>query len=830
MSNTSITICVTYMATSIEQLNQIERGVPVELKGYNQWVVWKYVMRDGEQTKMPFQPLTMNAAKANDPSTWGGYIDAMNTANNPATGCDGVGFMLSEHDPFVFIDLDDPWKRDSDNVLVYAEENRDEMFAVQRKIVDEFDCYTELSPSGRGVHVIAKCEDKNEIFKHGGGRRLAVEIYAANRFMTMTGNVIEGRSNIWGRKELVSILYRQVKIRNNGFEPCFMPGNQQFVDDSEIIRRGCNAKNGEGFSLLIQGKWQEYNELRARLGMPVTDGSQSSADQALINLLVFYSGNREQVKRIFRASGMFRPDKRSTKNGREYLDFSIDKAFDMTPPEIDVTALADQWDALRNPIIEATPEKQPEMNLKQDTTLIGGNVDEMPEMEGIVKPAGLIGEVADYIYASAPRPVPEIALAGAIALVAGIAGRAYNISHTGLNQYIVLLAGTGTGKEAAASGMSRLISALSGQIEDASKYIGPSKFSSAPALLKHLADVSPSFVSVFGEFGMYMSQMSGEKAAGYMVELRRAFLDLFNKSGRGQVLQSSVYSDSQKNSKNVHAPAFSFLGETTPERFYENLSEDLISEGFLPRITVIEYNGIRVPLNEQHASVKIPQELLQRLAALALQAQMLNAKHTPHDVTMTDEAIQLSREFNTFCDSQINDPDANQVTKELWNRAHLKALKMAGLVAVGINQYSPAVDGKIMQWGINLAMRDCTTIIDRFKSGNIGNGVSESSQERKVIETFRWWLENPVEKLGSHGKHYAKARENFMLPYRVIGQKLSRYAAFKNDRRGSAAALRATLENMKRSGVIQQVSPKQAEEAGCLGEMYIAPSREKLLN
>ncbi|WNO48683.1 hypothetical protein [Achromobacter phage nyashin_LB6] len=808
------------MAITTEQLNFIDAGLPVELKGYQQWVVWKYVMRNGEWTKVPFQPLSMNAAKANDPSTWGGYVDAMNTANNPATGCDGVGFMLSPDDPYVFIDLDDVAKRDQYGALIYADENRDEMFAVQRKIVDEFDSYTELSPSGRGVHIITKCEGKNEIFKHGGGRRLAVEMYASGRFMTMTGNVIEGRKNIWGRKELVSILYRQVKIRNNGFEPCFTPGNEQFVEDEEIIRRGCNAKNGDKFTALIEGRWQELG---------IGDGSQSVADQALLNMLTFYSGNREQIKRIFMNSGMYRPDKKSTKNGRSYLDFSIDKAFDMTPPEIDISALGEQWDALRNGQESQPQPEQPIEMFNEPSPILGGNVDEMPEMEGITKPEGLIGEIADYIYASAPRPVPEIALAGAISLVAGIAGRAYNISGAGLNQYVVLLSGTGTGKEAANSGISRLVTALTGRIEDAGKYLGPSKFSSAPALLKHLSDVSNSFVSVFGEFGMYMSQMSGDKAAGYMVELRRAFLDLFTKSGRGQTMQSSVYSDSQKNSKAIVSPSFSFLGETTPDHFYNSLSEELIAEGFLPRLCIIEYTGIRVPMNYEHASVKIPQELLQRLAALALQAQMLNARHTPHDVFVTPDADALARKFGEYCDSQINGENADEVTKQLWNRAHLKALKMAGLVAVGVNQYNPEVNVPIMQWGIDMAMRDCNTIIERFKSGSIGNGVSETIQEAKIVDTFRWWLENPVEELGAYGTHYGKARANYMLPYRVISQKLTRVAAFKNDRRGSAAAIRATLENMKKAGVIQQATPKQAEEAGVLGEVYIAPNRERLL-
>jgi len=39
-------------------------------------------------------------------------------------------------------------------------------------------------------------------------------------------------------------------------------------------------------------------------------------------------------------------------------------------------------------------------------------------------PPGFLGEVAQFIYGAAPRPVPEIALAGAIGLLAGIVGRA----------------------------------------------------------------------------------------------------------------------------------------------------------------------------------------------------------------------------------------------------------------------------------------------------------------------------------------------------------------------------------------------------------------------
>ncbi len=52
-------------------------------------------------------------------------------------------------------------------------------------------------------------------------------------------------------------------------------------------------------------------------------------------------------------------------------------------------------------------------------------------MSEVTPPPGLVGEVAQFIYKAAPRPVPEIALVGAIGLIAGIVGRCFNISRTG---------------------------------------------------------------------------------------------------------------------------------------------------------------------------------------------------------------------------------------------------------------------------------------------------------------------------------------------------------------------------------------------------------------
>ena len=78
--------------------------------------------------------------------------------------------------------------------------------------------------------------------------------------------------------------------------------------------------------------------------------------------------------------------------------------------------------------------------------------DTAPVVPGVSLPPGLVGEVAQYIYQTAIRPVPEIALGAAIAITAGVCARSYNISGSGLNQYLILLAKTGAGKEGAVTG------------------------------------------------------------------------------------------------------------------------------------------------------------------------------------------------------------------------------------------------------------------------------------------------------------------------------------------------------------------------------------------
>ena len=102
------------------------------------WVAWRNEERKNKLAKIPYTPGTDRWAATDKPETWASYEAAAGMK-----GCDGPGFVLTGLPELAAIDLD----RCRD-----AQSGRIEPWAVA--ICERAQSYTELSPSGRGVHVL----------------------------------------------------------------------------------------------------------------------------------------------------------------------------------------------------------------------------------------------------------------------------------------------------------------------------------------------------------------------------------------------------------------------------------------------------------------------------------------------------------------------------------------------------------------------------------------------------------------------------------------------------------------------------------------------------
>jgi len=398
--------------------------------------------------------------------------------------------------------------------------------------------------------------------------------------------------------------------------------------------------------------------------------------------------------------------------------------------------------------------------------------------------------------------------------MAGITGRAYNVSGTGLNQYVLLLAMTGAGKEAAASGINKLMSMIKMQVPTSYGFIGPSEISSGSALFKYLGNQSQSFISLLGEFGLRLQQMSSPNANGSEVSLRRMFLDLYNKSGFTEILHASVYSDKANNTAAVSSPSFSILGESTPERFYGALNEDMISEGLLPRFLLIEYKGNRPPLNEQHTSVVPSFSLIEKLAALAAQCETVNHSNPRRviNVGYSSEAAKMLSDFDKYADNRINSTSKDTI-RQLWNRAHIKVLKLSALLAVGQNMIEPTIQPADMEWAANLVMADIHALTERFEAGEIGGNSHEVKQAGEIIRAIKNYIRSPYEDVQKYMQFKSpKMHQDGIIPYGYLNKRLVAVAAFRNDKSGATFAIKRTIQNLIDGDRIKELGKVWAQE------------------
>lgn len=791
--------------------------IPGELKALIQWCVWRYELPQGETkpTKVPYNPVTGAKVASNDPQTWCSFEQAAAAADGVRYA--GAGFVFTSRDEYCGIDLDDPFALKDDGTPKFPPDKQAEIAARHGVILSEIGGYAEWSPSGKGMHILTKAKVPH------GRRRDAVEVYSDGRYFTMTGNVYRNEPII-DAGEKVNLLWSQmspqVKDYTNGFAPDFM----QNEDDATIFNMAATAVNGDKFTALYNGNWSEYYS------------SQSEADFALIDIIGYYTQFTPQIMRMFRDSALGKRKKAERDN---YLLPMIARAFDNQVPPIDFSALIDQFEAARaaahTPTVQAQGGPAPSAILASGPSVANAKGERArltAEARSPVsswsltawkdrKPPGFLSVLLDYIYASSARPVYEISLVAALGLMSGIVGRQYNISKTGLNQYLMLIADTGKGKDAIASGVARVVTATKKYHERITEVYGPAQIMSGQALVKYLSSRNvPCFISLTGEFGIRLKQITDENASSADKTLMMVLLDLYMKSGAGQTVQPSIYADKANNTEQINSPAFTMIGETTGEKFYEALDESAVTSGLLPRFLIVEYDGNRPPLNPHAETVEVPISLCMGLAELMKHIEDLAQRGVVVTCGQYPDAAKMLNELDKFCDDQINHASRN-LTRELWNRVHLKTLRLAALLAVCSDFATPIITVDMVEWAASMVLSDTNRLLGKFDRGEMGkqDETDNQSQEQYIRKFIGKYvrIENATDlPTGT----VISLWQNKAINMSVISQKCGQAACFRKDRRGSTTAISATLKTLCEHGYLRRMSPVDTKALNYAGSAF----------
>ncbi|MDB5678393.1 DUF3987 domain-containing protein [Sphingomonas bacterium] len=409
---------------------------------------------------------------------------------------------------------------------------------------------------------------------------------------------------------------------------------------------------------------------------------------------------------------------------------------------------ARQADVMRDFRLSAAPEAHP-------STMHGA----------LPWPPGFVGALAQFIYQQAPRPVQEVAIVGALGLMAGIAGRSWHTPapYTGLNLYVVLVARSSIGKEAMHSGIAKIIAAATSQCQFAGNFVDYSDFVSGPALTKTCLS-NPSFVNVAGEIGLKFLAMAKNNDPS-MRSLQKQLTTLYTKSGPDDVAGGITYSNQEQNVASMKGVAFSLIGETTPTHFYESITDTMMSDGFMSRFCVIEYSGDRPPRNASPLQ-RPPQPLVDYLARIIIHAHQTITADRFQEVAFSAAASSLFERFNDECDAAIVGQEDENV-RQLWNRAELKALRVAALLAVGDNYLNPVVTQEQANWAITLVRHGVAAFDKRIRQGDVGEG-SDGGREQKVLELCREFVLLPAGKLPGYLKDGAALQQVGIVPRKYL--------------------------------------------------------------
>src|SRR5262249_12587273 len=158
----------------------------------------------------------------------------------------GIGFVLSKNDPFTGIDLDHVVTSEQEEMAISDE---------TQAMVERFGSYTELTPSGSGLHIWIQAQVPGVHRRKGN-----VEIYDSARFLTMTGAQMEGCSDVIEERQdeldrLCAELWPSKPDGNDKQLVASTPGLTAY----EILELARRHKNADKWDRLMRGETGGYS-------------------------------------------------------------------------------------------------------------------------------------------------------------------------------------------------------------------------------------------------------------------------------------------------------------------------------------------------------------------------------------------------------------------------------------------------------------------------------------------------------------------------------------------------------------------------------------------
>jgi hypothetical protein len=278
-------------------------NIPEILKNYSYWGYWRHIYKEGQPkpSKVPYRVDGKPASPSNS-DDWTTFDKAILSYNNSVAN--GLGFLIDMKHPVCFVDVD--------NCI----DGNGNLSKIAQEIVVFFKSYTEVSQSGKGIHILFEGNKDyiDILLKWNKNIELGLEFYIDKRYCAITGDVYNELRTIrqvpnLDVAEFIDKYKPRAKDNSVHSNKTLDLSTQKKVNEylkSKNFKKSPKLSDEDILSIIANSKQAEkFNQLYNNSGKYVSD-DESSNDISLCNILAFYTQDIKQIARIWRSSKLNR--------------------------------------------------------------------------------------------------------------------------------------------------------------------------------------------------------------------------------------------------------------------------------------------------------------------------------------------------------------------------------------------------------------------------------------------------------------------------------------------------------------------------------------------
>ena len=352
------------------------------------------------------------------------------------------------------------------------------------------------------------------------------------------------------------------------------------------------------------------------------------------------------------------------------------------------------------------------------------SAEDAPWPEEVLHPGGLLEEIMNFTAASSVRTHPVYSLAGAITVVASLAGqRVKTDTNLTTNVYCAALGKSASGKDAPKRAVSRLIGRV------AREALGGSDVASDTAIITRLQGGCRRQCYTLDELGLFLKAC--KSPASSRAGVAKLLTELFSCYDSPYV---KTYAD-ESNNKVIEWQNLCILGLSVPEEFWGAMQDGESVNGFIARFLIFDHAGAPEPLNESMVP-DIPPALEEALKGVwaidggehkervtPTGAADLGKHVEPQLIPFEPEARKIHWEGVRWADAEsvkAGEDKAGAAAASVWGRCAEHAAKLALVHAVSRLGRDIVAGGRIeledVKWAWLTARTSCSRLTAKMQS------------------------------------------------------------------------------------------------------------------